>query len=267
MAYDLQKKSLGVYDTAYEAAVARARIMGIPAPEKLPTNETPPPAKKVDAMAVAVCQWYESKWTTVESWQTGSIAQKELRDRFCAQTGVLPDHLSVRSFDTMLKTCFGGDVQSAARRCADGKVRNCWLFTPETACPTHLFAGWQEKRREQTAHAAERQREKDEQGEREREEQRRREEEEEEEEERKRLETEYQNAIRYLNAKGYPLTKYNIENWVDLDYDPCAPSDEPDIFGNDHEARKAYNDRYHPRLPSFNPFNFYDDMREEGLLN
>ena len=77
MAYDLQKKSLGVYDTAYEAAVARARIMGIPAPEKLSTDEPPPPAKKVDAMAVAVRQWYESKWTAVESWQTGSIAQKE----------------------------------------------------------------------------------------------------------------------------------------------------------------------------------------------
>ena len=158
MAHD-KGKSLGVYDTAYEAAVARAGALGSPAPAQLPTAEAPAPAKKVDAMAEKVRQWYEAKWAAVEPWQTGSIAQQELRDRFCNQTGVSPAHLSVRAFDSMVKACFAGEVKVAARRCADTKVRSCWLMSPETACPAHLFEAWEEKRMVEVRMATERRRE------------------------------------------------------------------------------------------------------------
>jgi hypothetical protein len=229
MAYD-KNVSFGTFDTPYEAAVARAKAMGLPPPAQVAvcTPASAQPAGKVDdAMTLAVRRWYEAQWTCCKLWQTGILPQEEMRDGFCAASGTPTEHLSVRKFGKILRASFASDVKAAPHRWIDGRVRSCWFFTPETACPVHLLTAWKEKRGEEKKRAAEREKAAQEKREREAAEQRRRQQEEEDEEERLRLEAERKWICDWLKSKGLEVNEHNIEYWMDLDdYDPCAPSDE-----------------------------------------
>jgi hypothetical protein len=229
MAYD-KNVSFGTFDTPYEAAVARAKALGLPPPAQIITcipTLAQPTGKVHDATTAAVRQWYEAQWARYQPWQTGTLPQQEMRDRFCAASGTPTEHLSVRKLGRILRTCFASDVKAAPHRWTNGTVRTCWFFTPEAACPAHLLAAWEEKRAEEKIRAAERQRAAHEKWEREQAEQRRRREEEDEEEERLRQQDERERICQYLTSKGFDVDDYNIENWMELDYnDPCAASDE-----------------------------------------
>ena len=229
MAYD-KNVSFGTFDTRYEAAVARAKALGLPLPAEV-LDCTPAAAQPVgkvdDAITVAVRQWYEAQWTCYKSWQTGIWPQEELRDAFCAASGTPTGHLSVRRCGMILRACFANDVKAAPHRWIDGRVRSCWFFTPETACPAHLLAAWKERRDAEKIRAAERQKAAQEERERKEAEDRRRKQEEDEEEERLRLEAEREWICGWLKDKGLKVNEHNIEYWQDLDdYDPCAKSDE-----------------------------------------
>ena len=229
MAYD-KNVSFGTFDTPYEAALARARVMGLPPPVRVVAC-TPVPAQHTtrvdDRVTLAVRQWYEAQWTRCQQWHTGTVPQEDLRNGFCAASDTPTEHISVRKFGKVLRACFAAEVKAAPHRWMDGRVRSCWFFTPETACPAHLLAAWKERRDMEKTRAAERQRAAQEERERKQAEDRRRQQEEEDEEERLRLEDEREWVCDWLKSKGLDVNEHNIEYWMDLDdYDPCVKSDD-----------------------------------------
>ena len=229
-----------VYDTAHEAAVARAEALGLPPPIPIAAAAPAVPARTAnDELAAAVRRWYEGLWTSVQPWQMATfVAQAEMRDSFCRHTGTEPDSLSVRRFTTMVRMCV--DLSAVTHRLY-GKVCSCWFITAESACPSHLLPAWKALRQEDVQRKAAAQEQQRQERERRLAEEEERETAEYEEEERTRTIVDNERVKKWLRRKGMAETDENINRHRYAEYEPNnsdGSEDEEeydDEYDSDHE--------------------------------
>ena len=214
-----RNQSFGLYDTPYEAAVARAKALGLPPPIPIAAAAPAVPARTAnDELAAAVRRWYEGLWASVQPWQMATfVAQAEMHDSFCRHTGAEPDSLSVRRFTTMMRKCV---ELSAVPHRLDGNVRSCWFITAETACPPHLLPAWKALRQENEQRRAAAQEQQRQEREKRLAEEEERETAQYEEEERRLTIVDNERVKKWLRRKGIAETDENINRHRYTEYEP-----------------------------------------------
>ena len=133
------RQRFGTFDTAYEAACARARALNEPLP--------PPPAEpEVSFVDDSIDRWWFGLFQSGQTWQIGVVSKAELKKKYDFAT--LNVKLAARTFFEKLADLIGRQPAEVSLR-ESRRVEWCWVLDVDD-CPSSLkddwLACWQKKK-------------------------------------------------------------------------------------------------------------------------